>query len=91
MEGAGQARQRRGRDVRRLSRTVEREREWAQAWGVGEDWERNSGGVRQVTHQLPHLLQSVGLHQDVVLGKQQSSNFTQFADRGRVGIGNDGS
>ena len=80
MERAGQARQRRGRDVRRLSRTVEREREWAQAWGRGEDWERNSSGVRQVTHQLPHLLQSVPLHQDVVLGQQERGYFAQLSD-----------
>ena len=58
------------------------------AWQRGQ---RHPRAVRQVGHQLPHLLQSVGLHQDVVLGKQQSGNFTQFADRGRVGIGNDGS
>ena len=80
MERAGQARQRRGRDVRRLSRTVEREREGAQAWGRREDWERNSGGVRQVTHQLPHLLQSVPLHQDVVLGQQERGYFAQLSD-----------
>ena len=34
----------------------------------------------QVGHQLPHLLQGVGLHQDVVLGQQQRGDLAQLAD-----------
>ena len=80
MEGAGQARERRGGDVRSLSGAVEREGEGAQAGGRGEHWEGNSGCVRQVTHQLPHLLQSIPLHQDVVLGQEERGYFAQLSD-----------
>lgn len=43
--------------------------------------------VRQVRHQLPHLLQRVTLHQDVVLGQQERRNLAELPDRRRVGVG----
>ena len=76
----------------RLSRTVERQGErMGDSWSCGKNWERNARGVGEIGHELPHFFQGISLHQDVILGKQQSSNFTQFADRRRVGIRNDGS
>ena len=80
MEGAGQPRERRRWDVSSVSRAVERERERCEAGGGGEDGQWDARRVGQVTHQLPHLLQSIPLHQDVILGKQQRRYFTQFTD-----------
>ena len=45
--------------------------------------------VGQVGHQLPHLLQRVALHQDVVLGQQQRRDLAELPDGGGVGVGND--
>ena len=45
--------------------------------------------VRQVGDQLPHLLQGVTLHQDVVLGQQQGRDLAELPHRGRVGVGDD--
>ena len=64
----------------RLTRAVEREGEGTQAGGRGEDWEGNPGRVGEVGHQLPHLLQGVGLHQDVVLRQQQRRDLAQLPD-----------
>lgn len=44
----------------------------------------------KVSHQPPHLLQSLGLHEDVVLGKEQGGNLREFPDGWAVGIGDDG-
>ena len=68
----------RGRDVGRVPRAVEREREGSEGGGGREDGEGNSGRVGQVGDELPHLLQGVPLHQNIVLGKQQRRNFTEF-------------
>ena len=45
--------------------------------------------MREVSHQLPHLLQSVPLHQDVVLGQQQGGDLAELPHRGGVGVGDD--
>ena len=61
-------------------------------------WQGDRGGGReardghpcrvgQVGHQLPHLLQRVALHQDVVLGQQQGRDLAEFPDGGRVRVG----
>ena len=61
-------------------------------------WQGDRGGGReardghpcrvgQVGHQLPHLLQRVALHQDVVLGQQQGGDLAQLPHRGRVRVG----
>ena len=52
-------------------------------WETG-NW--HPGRVRQVRHQLPHLLQRVALHQDVVLGQQQCCDLAELPDGGRVRV-----
>jgi len=42
--------------------------------------------VGQVGDELAHLLERVGLHEDVVLGKQEGGNLAQLAHRGRVRV-----
>ena len=51
-----------------------------------EAWNRHPGCMRQVRHQLPHLLQRVALHQDVVLGQQQGGDLAQLPDGGGVRV-----
>ena len=56
----------------------------------GCGWQAGDGHpccVGQVRHQLPHLLQRVALHQDVVLGQQQGCDLAEFPDGGRVRVG----
>ena len=63
-------------------------------------WQGDRGGGReardghpcrvgQVGHQLPHLLQRVALHQDVVLGQEERRDLAELPDGGRVGVGDD--
>lgn len=44
----------------------------------------------QVRHQPPHLFQGLSLHEDVVLGQEESGDFGEFSHRGAVGVGDDG-
>ena len=44
-----------------------------------EAWNGHPGCMRQVRHQLPHLLQRVALHQDVVLGQKECSDLGELA------------
>lgn len=44
----------------------------------------------QISHQPPHLLQSLRLHEDVVLGQEQGGDFGEFPHRGAVGIRDNG-
>ena len=71
-----------------MQRERERGRE-AGGRGPGEHGERHPRVVREVGDQLPHLLQGIPLHQDVVLGQQQGGDLAQLPHRGRVGVGDD--
>lgn len=57
--------------------------------GGGDRWSYGLSLV-QIRHQPPHLLQSLRLHEDVVLGQEESGYFGEFSHRGAVGVGNNG-
>ena len=54
--------------------------------GGGDGWSYGLSLV-QIRHQPPHLLQSLSLHEDVVLGQEEGGYFGEFSHRGAVGVG----
>ena len=42
--------------------------------------EGHSSVMREVSDQLPHLLEGVALHQDVVLGQQKGCDLAELPD-----------
>lgn len=59
--------------------------------GCQGGWDRWRYGLSlvQVRNQPPHLLQGLSLHQDIVLGQEESGYFGEFSHRGAVGVGDD--
>lgn len=54
------------------------------------DWRGDALSLVQVRNQPPHLLQSLSLHQDVVLSQEESGYFGEFSHRGAMGVRDDG-
>ena len=50
---------------------------------------RDARRVGEVCDELTHLLERVGLHEDVVLGEEERGNLAELAHGGRVGVGDD--